>query len=208
MGAKPGNRNNVIHGKSGTRLYRIWKSMRSRCMDKNMDAYKNYGARGISICKEWDDFNNFYNWAYSNGYDENAEYMKCTLDRIDNDGNYEPSNCRFVDWKEQSRNKRTNRKFLFKGKMTTLPEIADETGLARDLLYDRIIRRNWSVEKATTTPIKKHINANSDEFKRYYEKYKSKEMSARKICQELDICHHTFKSMLSQYEHGNLHIRY
>ena len=110
----------------------------------------NYGGRGITICNEWDDFLQFHNWAMSVGYDENAEYMSCTLDRIDVDGNYEPSNCRFVNAKEQSRNKRNNLKFEYNGKLYTLPELAEISEKSRDLLYDRIVRQGWSLEKAIT----------------------------------------------------------
>lgn len=97
---------NVTHGKRRTRLYAIWSGMRERCFCQTNHAYKYYGARGITVCEEWDDFNNFYEWAIKTGYDENAERSQCTLDRIDNDKGYEPSNCRWVTMKEQSNNRR------------------------------------------------------------------------------------------------------
>lgn len=158
MGAKIGNRNSVIHGKSGTRLYRIWKSMRIRCNCPTSPPYKNYGGRGIRICDEWNDFENFYEWAYANGYDETAEYMQCTLDRIDVNGNYEPNNCRFANWKVQSSNKRSNVKVVYKERTIPLPQLSEMVGIPRNLLYDRIIRSGWSVERAVLTPVKRKTN--------------------------------------------------
>ena len=95
---------NPKHGLRYTRLYRIWINMKTRCYNKNTNRYKDYGARGITICNEWrNDFMSFYNWSMNNGYDENL-----TIDRINNDKNYEPSNCRWITVKEQNRNKRNN----------------------------------------------------------------------------------------------------
>ena len=82
--------------------------MMARCNNPNVKAYKNYGGRGISVCEEWsgeNGYENFYLWAMSHGYDENAERGDCTIDRINNNGNYEPSNCRWVDMKVQNNNK-------------------------------------------------------------------------------------------------------
>ena len=89
------------HGLSNTRLYNIWRKLKDRVSNiKNKD-YQNYGGRGISICEEWLDVQNFYDWAMSNGYSDGL-----SLDRIDNDGNYEPSNCRWTTRTIQSRNQR------------------------------------------------------------------------------------------------------
>ena len=91
--------------KSAERIYTIYNMMMQRCYNKNTKNYFRYGGRGIKVCNEWkNDFYSFRNWAYENGYDENAPRGACTIDRIDCDGDYEPSNCRFVDMKVQREN--------------------------------------------------------------------------------------------------------
>ncbi len=100
------NKSNSSHGQFGTRIYRIWCGMKTRCYNKNHKAYRDYGGRGITICAEWKDhFEGFYKWAINNGYDDSL-----TIDRLDVDGNYEPSNCRWATASEQRRNQRSREK--------------------------------------------------------------------------------------------------
>jgi hypothetical protein len=117
--------------------------MRQRCNNPRCKEYRNYGARGISICKEWDEFIGFYNWAMANGYKEDL-----TLDRIDNDGNYEPNNCRWVSMEVQENNKRTNVYYIINGEKMTLSQCSKKYDISRNSLYYRINVLNYSPEKA------------------------------------------------------------
>lgn len=123
------------HGKSKTRLYKIWSGMKQRCKNTKTPFYKDYGGRGISFCEEWMAFENFEKWATQNGYTD-----KLTLDRIDVNGNYEPSNCRWATKKDQSNNTRINHIVIINGERKTLSELARQTGISRSTLYNRVMR--------------------------------------------------------------------
>ena len=139
---------NTIHGLSDTRICGIWRSMKDRCSNPNNKAYCNYGGRGIKVCDEWfNSLEKFYQWSMENGYAEDL-----SIDRIDNDGNYEPENCRWVDRKIQNRNKRSNHIIEYKGKEKPLCDWADEFGIG----YSTILRRldlGWTIEEALETPV-------------------------------------------------------
>lgn len=136
------------HGQKGTRLYGIWNNMKFRCENPNAESYKDYGGRGIKVCTEWEhDFESFYKWAMNNGYADNL-----TIDRIDVNGNYEPSNCRWATIFVQSNNKRNTRFLTFNGQTKSIREWSIITGIKSCTLADRVFRLGWSVEQALTLP--------------------------------------------------------
>jgi len=139
----------VKHGYVGTKLYSTWKSMKRRCYNHNSTEFINYGGRGISVCDEWlNCFVTFKDWAYSCGYDD-----ALTIDRINNSGNYEPSNCRWIMLAEQSRNTRRNVYLEYNGETLTVSEWSRKLGIKNKVLYDRI-KRGWDVERTLSTPVK------------------------------------------------------
>jgi len=142
--------NQITHGGSRTPLYRIWASMIQRCENPNNTGYKDYGQRGISVCKDWHDFGIFQNWSKNNGYKRGLE-----LDRIDNDGHYEPDNCRWVTRRMQTLNTRRTHWVTRNGVTKPLIEWIKESGLPRNTVYSRILTLGWDYEKALTTPVKR-----------------------------------------------------
>lgn len=130
------------------RLYGIWRGMKERCYSPKHINYHRYGGRGITVCEEWiNSFQEFYDWAMANGYADDL-----TIDRKDNDGNYEPGNCRWATQKEQANNRRTNVKITYDGKTMDIKQWADELGICYTTLFFRITN-GWPVEKAFNEPI-------------------------------------------------------
>jgi hypothetical protein len=124
------------HGMSTTKPYRVWLGMKTRCTNPNHKNYLQYGGRGITVCSEWsENFESFYNWLLNNGYKEGL-----TVDRIDVNGNYEPSNCRLITQTEQTRNKRNNRYVTINGITKPLISWCEYYGISRNTVYDRLYR--------------------------------------------------------------------
>lgn len=146
-----GNKLAQKHGLSKTRLHKIWHSMYCRCYYSSTNQYKNYGGKGIKVCEEWkhsEGFVNFYKWAISNGYSE-----ELTLDRIDNEKDYCPENCRWATPKSQSNHKTNNIYYTYKGKTQTSKQWCDEFGISQTTLKDRL-KRGWTLEEALTISTK------------------------------------------------------
>ena len=146
-------------GKKRTRLNNIYAHIKTRCYNPKSDHYKYYGAMGITICEEWlnpevadrtngmtKGFEAFKKWALENGYQDNL-----TIDRIDPNGNYEPSNCRWVSMKVQCNNLRNNVRLTYKGRTQTIHEWCEELNLNFDRIRDRICRKGWGVAEAFET---------------------------------------------------------
>jgi hypothetical protein len=141
-------------------MYHKWENMKQRCLNPNHPSYRNYGGRGISVCEDWLTFNNFKSWCENNGYSEELE-----LDRINNDGNYEPCNCRFISHVENNNNKRMNVKYTFEGKEYTLRELSSIVKIHHTTLRTRLFR-GMTLEESINTPIRKGGRYNAE----YYEK--------------------------------------
>ena len=142
------------HGGSGTRLYRIWAGIVQRCCNDTGDyEWAKYGGRGISVCDEWREFSSFRDWALSSGYSDSL-----SIDRIDNNGNYSPDNCRWASIYEQNNNKRTSKFISYNGETGTIREFADRYGLEYSCLYERL-RLGWNVRDALLTPSRKGTSA-------------------------------------------------
>ena len=139
------------HGDSGyvmSRLYRAWAGMKQRCLNINCEQYKYYGGRGIKLYKMWHDYVTFKNWALANGWREDLE-----IDRIDNDGNYCPENCRWVTHKENCRNTRRTRWFTINGETKSLADWCDIYDISYKTVHARLTR-GWGLEDALVTPVK------------------------------------------------------
>ena len=130
------------HSLCDTHLYRIWASMKDRCYNAKAQPYERYGGRGITVCDEWkNDFTTFYNWAMSNGYSDDL-----TIDRIDVNGNYEPSNCRWVDVITQANNKRNNIKVNLNGEIVSLRRACILLGLRYKTEHQYLMRHGYDSE--------------------------------------------------------------
>lgn len=166
-----------FHGEAAknTRLHRTWCSMKRRCYNPNAAYYNLYGGRGIKVCNEWQEYLNFKEWALNNGYTDNL-----TIDRIDSNGNYEPDNCRWVDWKVQQNNRRNNK--YFEGK--SFEEISKETGIKIKTLYERN-RRGLELVKPIKEPISIILNG--------------EKITLLKLSEDLNI---PIKTLYARYERG------
>ncbi len=140
------------HGLSTHPLHATWDRMKSRCYNPNYEHYDRYGGRGISVCEEWkNDFKAFYDWAMANGYTQSA-----TLDRIDNDGNYCPENCRWATKKQQCNNRSSCVYIEHNGEKRTVTEWANLIGIKPATLYARIFVYGWSIEKAFSAKVRSY----------------------------------------------------
>lgn len=135
----------LTHGQSRTPLYRRWWGALQRTTNPNQPAFRHYGGRGITVCERWQTFENF-------AADMGPTFQPTlTLERIDVNGNYEPSNCRWATWTEQARNRRNNRFLTFRGHTKTVMEWCELLGLKHTTVTQRLDRRGWPIERALTT---------------------------------------------------------
>lgn len=141
---------NKSHGKTGTAIYKEWSEMKRRCYNPNDKSYINYGGRGITVCDKWkNSFEAFY---------EDVSKLPCfrekgySLNRIDNNGGYEPNNVEWATNKEQSNNRRNNRLIEYKGETKTMSQLAEEYNIPYKKLWKRLNTFHWDIERALSTP--------------------------------------------------------
>jgi hypothetical protein len=131
------------HGMYGTPTYRSWSGMIQRCFNSNNEQWDNYGGRGIEVCKRWLEFKNFL-------VDMGEKPKNTTIERVDNDGNYELDNCKWDTLKQQANNRRSSHCIQFHGQEKTLQQWSEETGIPSSTIRKRL-KRGWGIERALTT---------------------------------------------------------
>jgi hypothetical protein len=139
------------HGMRHTPEWKAWRNMKTRCSNQNIEEYHRYGGRGIKVCEIW--WNSFEQFYQDMGSRPSSGH---TLDRIDNDGDYEPGNCRWITRKEQAQNRESNRRLTLDGITRTMAEWADACGVKADTIGRRL-RLGWSAEKALNTPVSRGL---------------------------------------------------
>lgn len=145
MGGAPSeNKNHLLHGFHGKRVYNIWKGMKARCYTKTSTKYKNYGARGIKLCPEWEhDAKAFCEWAMQNGYSD-----ELTIDRINVDGDYSPQNCRWVDLVSQANNRSNNVMIQTESGYMTMADFCRSKNLKYKAFHKYYRTEHCSIEEA------------------------------------------------------------
>lgn len=146
--AKDVNRKRLTtHGDSDSRLYHIWDGMIARCHKPNNKYYKRYGGRGINVCNEWrSDYQAFKDWSVKNGYGDDL-----TIDRIDNNDDYKPENCRWTSMKVQSNNRSSNRVYTINGETHNVTQWSSIYNVPSKRVFQRL-DSGWSIEDALTVP--------------------------------------------------------
>jgi hypothetical protein len=135
------------HGMARQPVYKVWQQLHQRCENPKAPKFYNYGGRGIKVCERWKSFENF-------AADMGIRPEGYSIERINNDGDYEPSNCMWATTKQQLNNRRISRFIELNGERKTIAQWADQLGVKYDLIRCRIDRYGWSIERALTTPVK------------------------------------------------------
>lgn len=150
------------HGCRKTPEYRAWQAMFTRCTNRKHDSYHRYGGRGITVCKRWVSFTRFLS---DMGWRPTSKH---SVDRVNNNKGYSPSNCRWSTIAEQSRNRENNKYLTFSGTRMTVTDWAQRLGMPQSTLWYRLVRLKWSVKKALATPTQKHGPVGSGKNYKYY----------------------------------------
>lgn len=151
------NGNRYKHGDSETRFYNIWTALRNRCNNPNKERYKSWGGKGVKVCGEWNEYQNFKDDMFESYQSHKEIYgeSNTTIDRQDNDGDYSPENCRWTTRRKQTLNKSNNHNITYKGETKTLSEWSDDLGINFHTLSNRLNSYGFSVEEAFENPYHK-----------------------------------------------------
>jgi hypothetical protein len=165
---------NATHGQSKTKDYSRWRGMHTRCYNANHETYPKYGARGIRVCERWHTFENFL------ADMGNAPTAEHSIERINNDGNYEPGNCRWATTKEQARNRRSSRYLEHDGERLTVAEWAERMGVSAWVIENRL-RRGWPTGRIFEPPRQKPAQpmSNNESARRYRERQRARRHADR-----------------------------
>ena len=164
-------------------LYGRWNAMKQRCFNETNQKFPRYGGRGITIADEWLDFHEFENWAKENGYQK-----ELTLDRVDTDGNYEPSNCRWVNQSIQQNNRNNNRIIEYEGKEYTLAELSDLYDMNSATLAQRLDKG---------MPVKKALNKKMN-FNYILVEHEGESKPLKQWCEQLGLPYKTIHARVSR----------
>jgi hypothetical protein len=144
-----------IHGMSRTRTYRVWRNIKSRCLNPKVSQYKRYGGRGILLCERWLEFLNFLK-------DMGEAPIGMIIERIDNSKGYEPGNCKWSTYAENNSNKRNNVIVRYKGELKPICVLCKKLGLNARRVRQRIRTYKWTVEQALELPVRAIVNKRKD----------------------------------------------
>lgn len=175
------------------RIRRVWLNMKARCYNPKNAGFHRYGDRGIKICDEWNNsLANFTKWAFANNY-----ASQLTIERTNNNGNYEPSNCKWATPTEQARNRRTNSLVEYQGETLPLAVWAERAGIDAKVLYLRIFRRKWSAERALTEPNCSAV-LSEDDVNNIRAEYDGRRGSFGKMADQYGVHVSTIKAVISR----------
>lgn len=184
-----------VDKKTIKRLHAIFNSMKERCYNLLSKDFPSYGQRGIKIYDKWLlNVDEFVKWSMDNGYQDNL-----SIDRIDVNGDYEPSNCRWITLKEQARNKRTTIYIEYKGEKRTLLSVLEENGIRNNYnaYRDRIVRYKWDIERAIREPIRTNFKRDSlNKLLNYFKNNNVNKVNIREFCNDNNINTSTFRGYL------------
>lgn len=194
-----------VNGLSYERLYQVYNGMIARCYNKNHPHYEDWGGRGITVCDEWRmNYQAFRKWAYENGYDDKKDRKLQSLDRRDNDGNYEPANCRWVSMKEQNNNKRPKKSgrgykynWTFEGVTKSAKEWCAIFNVSVPMVMYRVNEKNMLPFEALVTPVTRGKYAN-DVTKEQVMELRDKGMTIKQIANMLSCSEKTINRRLGK----------